>query len=77
MKQNIYDDPRFFEGYSQLRRHESGLNMAVDQPAMRSLMAVLTSPTSTSSLSRAPIPIPHSCRQICWPAFLLRVTLSY
>jgi 2-polyprenyl-3-methyl-5-hydroxy-6-metoxy-1,4-benzoquinol methylase len=41
MKQNIYDDPRFFEGYSQLRRHESGLNMAVDQPAMRSLLPTL------------------------------------
>src|SRR5580704_16236388 len=41
MKQNIYDDPRFFEGYSQLRRHESGLNMAVDQPAMRSLIPPL------------------------------------
>jgi SAM-dependent methyltransferase len=41
MKQNIYDDPRFFEGYSRLRRHESGLNMAVDQPAMRSLMPPL------------------------------------
>ncbi len=41
MKQNIYDDPRFFEGYSQLRRHESGLNAAVDQPAMRSLMPSL------------------------------------
>jgi SAM-dependent methyltransferase len=41
MKQNIYDDPRFFEGYSQLRRHESGLNMAVDQPAMRSLLPPL------------------------------------
>ena len=41
MKQNIYDDPRFFEGYSQLRRHESGLNMAVDQPAMHSLIPPL------------------------------------
>jgi ubiquinone/menaquinone biosynthesis C-methylase UbiE len=41
MKQNIYDDPRFFEGYSQLRRHESGLNLAVDQPAMRSLLPPL------------------------------------
>jgi ubiquinone/menaquinone biosynthesis C-methylase UbiE len=41
MKQNIYDDPRFFEGYSKLRRHESGLNMAVDQPAMRSLIPPL------------------------------------
>src|SRR5258708_36619692 len=41
MKQNIYDNPRFFEGYSQLRRHESGLNMAVDQPAMRSLLPPL------------------------------------
>ena len=42
MKQNIYDDPKFFAGYSQLRRHESGLNMAVDQPAMRSLLPPLT-----------------------------------
>ena len=42
MKQNIYDDPKFFEGYSQMRRHESGLNMAVDQPAMRSLLPPLT-----------------------------------
>jgi SAM-dependent methyltransferase len=42
MKQNIYDDPRFFAGYSKLRRHESGLNAAVDQPAMRSLLPPLT-----------------------------------
>ena len=42
MKQNIYDDPKFFAGYSQMRRHESGLNMAVDQPAMRSLLPPLT-----------------------------------
>jgi len=41
MKQNIYDDPKFFEGYSQLRRRESGLNMAVDQPAIRSLLPPL------------------------------------
>ena len=41
MKQNIYDDPQFFEGYSQLRRHESGLNAAVDQPAMRALLPPL------------------------------------
>ncbi len=41
MKQNIYDDPKFFESYSQLRRHESGLNMVVDQRAMRSLLPPL------------------------------------
>jgi len=41
MKQNIYDDPKFFDGYSKLRRHESGLNMAVDQPAIRSLLPPL------------------------------------
>jgi SAM-dependent methyltransferase len=41
MKQNIYDDPQFFAGYSKLRRHESGLNLAVDQPAMRSLIPSL------------------------------------
>src|SRR5271155_5363486 len=38
MKQNIYDDPQFFAGYSQLRRHESALNAAIDQPAMRSVL---------------------------------------
>jgi SAM-dependent methyltransferase len=38
MKQNIYDDPVFFEGYSKMRRHETGLNAAIDQPAMRSLL---------------------------------------
>ena len=41
MKQNIYDDPQFFAGYSQLRRHESGLNAAIDQPAMRSVLPPL------------------------------------
>ena len=41
MKQNIYDDPRFFEGYSKMRRHEAGLNAAIDQPAMRSLLPPL------------------------------------
>jgi ubiquinone/menaquinone biosynthesis C-methylase UbiE len=41
MKQNIYDDPRFFEGYSKMRRHEAGLNAAIDQPAMRSVLPQL------------------------------------
>jgi len=41
VKQNIYDDPQFFAGYSQLRRHESGLNAAIDQPAMRSVLPPL------------------------------------
>lgn len=42
MKQNVYDDPRFFEGYSKMRRHEAGLNAAIDQPAMRSQLPPLT-----------------------------------
>ena len=41
MKQNIYDDPQFFEGYSKMRRHETGLNAAIDQPAMRSVLPPL------------------------------------
>jgi ubiquinone/menaquinone biosynthesis C-methylase UbiE len=36
--QNIYDDANFFAGYSELRRAESGLNAAVEQPALGSLL---------------------------------------
>jgi SAM-dependent methyltransferase len=36
--QNIYDDPDFFAGYAELRRTESGLNAALEQPAMMSLL---------------------------------------
>lgn len=40
--QNIYDNPDFFAGYADLRRNESGLNAAVEQPALRSLLPDLT-----------------------------------
>jgi SAM-dependent methyltransferase len=36
--QNIYDEPEFFAGYLQLRRAESGLNAAVEQPALQRLL---------------------------------------
>jgi SAM-dependent methyltransferase len=36
--QNIYDDPRFFEGYSQLRRSVEGLDGAPEWPALRALL---------------------------------------
>ena len=36
--QNIYNDPSFFEGYSQLRWGETGLNKVMEEPAIRSLM---------------------------------------
>jgi ubiquinone/menaquinone biosynthesis C-methylase UbiE len=42
MKQNIYDDPVFFEGYRQLRQNESGLNAAIEEPAIMSLLPDLT-----------------------------------
>ncbi len=38
MKQNIYDDPVFFEGYRQLRQSEAGLNAAIEEPAVLSLL---------------------------------------
>jgi SAM-dependent methyltransferase len=36
--QNVYDHPDFFAGYADLRRTESGLNAAVEQPALQSLL---------------------------------------
>ncbi len=41
MKQNIYDDPQFFEGYQKLRDGDTGLNGAVEDPAVRSLLPSL------------------------------------
>jgi SAM-dependent methyltransferase len=40
--QNIYNDPSFFESYSQLRWGETGLNKVMEEPAIRSLMPDLT-----------------------------------
>ncbi len=38
MSQNMYDDPTFFEGYSQLRRSTEGLAGAPEWPALRALL---------------------------------------
>jgi ubiquinone/menaquinone biosynthesis C-methylase UbiE len=41
MKQNIYDDAIFFEGYVDLRKNESGLNLVLEEPAMNKLLPAL------------------------------------
>jgi len=41
MKQNIYDNPEFYEHYMALRANESGLNAAVEEPAIYSLLPPL------------------------------------
>jgi len=41
MKQNIYDNPAFFAGYQSLRSMESGLNQAIEQPALCALLPPL------------------------------------
>jgi SAM-dependent methyltransferase len=41
MKQNIYDDPAFFEGYINLRKKENSLNMVLEEPAMNKLLPAL------------------------------------
>ena len=38
MTQNIYDDPEFFEGYSQLGRSVEGLVGAAEWPALRAML---------------------------------------
>jgi SAM-dependent methyltransferase len=43
VKQNIYDNPQFFAGYRILRETRSGLNEALEQPALRSLLPPLRS----------------------------------
>jgi ubiquinone/menaquinone biosynthesis C-methylase UbiE len=40
--QNIYDDPRFFAGYRDLRDSGRGINEAIEQPALRGLLPALT-----------------------------------
>lgn len=37
-RQNIYDDPVFFNAYRQMRAAESGINAAVEQPALMALL---------------------------------------
>lgn len=41
MKQNIYDDAAFFEGYYQLRKTEAGLNRVLEVPAFRAMLSDL------------------------------------
>lgn len=41
MSQNIYDDPTFFDGYSQLRRSRLGLLGAPEWPAIQALLPPL------------------------------------
>src|SRR4029453_19534654 len=41
MPPNIYDDPEFFAGYSQLRRSREGLAGAPEWPALRSMLPPL------------------------------------
>ncbi|WP_323118249.1 class I SAM-dependent methyltransferase [Burkholderia alba] len=40
--QNIYDNPSFFEGYRGLREEDSGLNGALEFPALRRLLPKLS-----------------------------------
>ena len=41
MKQNVYDDLAFFEGYAALRANPANLNVLVEQPALRALLPPL------------------------------------
>ncbi|MEL7220425.1 MAG: hypothetical protein AAGJ93_03840 [Bacteroidota bacterium] len=38
MKQNIYDNAKFFETYKKLRDEDTGINGAIEVPAMRQLI---------------------------------------
>lgn len=42
MPQNIYDEPIFFEGYKNLRQADTGLNGALEVPALRKLLPDLS-----------------------------------
>ena len=46
-RQNVYEDEAFFASYQQLRDSESGLNAAVEQPALRALLPDVTGRTLT------------------------------
>ena len=41
MRQNIYDDEAFFQGYADLRAQPGNLNDLVEQPALRALLPPL------------------------------------
>ncbi|MGL6260170.1 class I SAM-dependent methyltransferase [Vibrio sp. WXL210] len=38
MKQNIYDDSTFFQGYQTLRKNESGYNQHLEEPAIQAFL---------------------------------------
>src|SRR5690349_2775438 len=38
MTQNIYDDPQFFQGYSQMARSIGGLDAAPEWPALKAML---------------------------------------
>ena len=42
MKQNIYDNPEFFNSYMELRTNEQGLNAALEEPALYGLLPSLS-----------------------------------
>lgn len=41
-RQNIYDQPSFFEAYQRMRSNKAGLNEALEQPALHSLLPDVT-----------------------------------
>lgn len=41
MTQNIYDDPEFFQGYSQMNRSIGGLDAAPEWPALKALLPAM------------------------------------
>jgi len=41
-QQNVYDNPDFFQGYKTLRQQDSGLNGALELPAIRALLPELS-----------------------------------
>lgn len=45
MKQNIYDNEKFFESYKSLRQTDDNYNVLLEQPAMKNLLPDLTNKT--------------------------------
>lgn len=41
VKRNVYDDPRFFEGYRRMRESPNTINELVEQPALRACLPAL------------------------------------
>lgn len=57
MRQNIYDDARFFAEYQRMRRTETGLNAVLEQPALRRLLP----PVSGSAV----VDLGCGCGELC------------